>query len=194
MGDFNSSKPGSRPSGPSSSATTPSGGAQAADPGRPQPGASQEPGEPQPRDPLTAAAPCQPQAPEDPDPLAGRSGRIVHDERGNAIWDWVKETSRIAIDSTSRLLKRLEVPELKVEDTPNDPLSLETERDPGGGYNPYGSSAAPSKSFFGKSAGQGTSAGPGRSGPAGQGGKPSTAKRDTGGGYDPYGKGPTRKR
>jgi hypothetical protein len=133
-------------------------------------------------------------APEDPDPLAGRSGRIVHDERGNAIWDWVKETSRIAIDSTSRLLKRLEVPELQVEDTPNDPLSLETDRDPGGGYDPYGSSAAPSKSFSGQSAGQGTSGfGSGRGGPPGQGGKPA-AKRDAGGGYDPYGKGPTRKR
>ena len=145
------------------------------------------------RAPQTAAAP------KDADPLAGRSGRIVHDERGNAIWDWVKETSRIAIDSTSRLLKRLEVPELKVEDTPNDPLSLETDRDPGGGYDPYGSSAAPSKSFFGKSTGQGsTGLGPGSPsrGTPEQGGKPATAKRDAGGGggYDPYGKGPTRKR
>jgi hypothetical protein len=119
--------------------------------------------------------------------LAGRSGRIVHDERGNAIWDWVKETSRIAIDSTSRLLKRLEVPELKVEETPDDPLSLEAERDPGGGYDPYGS-ASPSKSFFGRAVG-GSSGG----GAPGQGGKPSSTKRDTGGGYDPYGKGVTRK-
>ena len=189
MGDFNSSKPGSRPSAPSSSATTPSRGAQATTPGRPQPGVSQEPGEPQARAPQPAAA-----VPKDTDSQAGRSGRIVHDERGNAIWDWVKETSRIAIDSTSRLLKRLEVPELKVEDTPNDPLSLEADRDPGGGYDPYGSNAAPSKSFFGKSTGPGSAGfGPSR-GASGQGGKPASTKRDAGGGYDPYGKGPTRKR
>ena len=119
--------------------------------------------------------------------MEGRSGRIVHDERGNAIWDWVKETSRIAIDSTSRLLKRLEVPELKVEETPDDPLSLEADRDSGGGYDPYGS-ASPSKSVFGRATG-GSSGG----GAPGQGGKPSSTKRDTGGGYDPYGKGVTRK-
>ena len=87
---------------------------------------------------LPAASLPDAAAAKDPDPLAGRSGRIVHDERGNAIWDWVKETSRIAIDSTSRLLKRLEVPELKVEDTQDNPLSFEERRDPGGGYDPYG--------------------------------------------------------
>ena len=36
------------------------------------------------------------------------AGRVVHDSRGNAVWDWVKETSRIAIESTSRLLRKLE--------------------------------------------------------------------------------------
>ena len=154
-----------------------------------RPGGTDRPAASLPTASLPDAAPAK-----DPDPLAGRSGRIVHDERGNAIWDWVKETSRIAIDSTSRLLKRLEVPELKVEDTPNDPLSLEADRDPGGGYDPYGSNAAPSKSFFGKSTGPGSAGfGPSRGAP-GQGGKPASTKRDAGGGYDPYGKGPTRKR
>ena len=124
------------------------------------------------------------------DPQAGRSGRIVHDERGNAIWDWVKETSRIAIDSTSRLLKRLEVPELKVEDTQDNPLGLEERRDPGGGYDPYGTSA-PNKSFSGKSVGGQGFSGPGRG--SGQGSGSSSGKRDPGGGYDPYGKGVTRK-
>jgi len=126
-----------------------------------------------------------------PDPQAGRSGRIVHDERGNAIWDWVKETSRIAIDSTSRLLKRLEVPELKVEDTQDNPLSFEERRDPGGGYDPYGT-ASPGKSVFGKNAGGQGSSGSGRGTP-GQGSSSSSGKRDPGGGYDPYGKGVTRK-
>ena len=84
-----------------------------------------------------AAASEKPQAPAQ-DSYAGPSGRVVHDERGNAVWDWVKDTARIAIDSTSRLLKKLEVPELKMEDTQNNPLSVEPDRDAGGGYDPYG--------------------------------------------------------
>ena len=124
-----------------------------------------------------------------PDPLAGRSGRIVHDERGNAVWDWIKDTGRMAIDSTSRLLKRLEVPELKVEDTQNNPLSLESDRDAGGGYDPYGGgTAASSKGSSGRGLWQGSGAG--RDTPS-QGSTP--GKRDAGGGYDPYGKGVTRK-
>jgi hypothetical protein len=76
-----------------------------------------------------------------PDPKDGRSGRVVHDERGNAVWHWVKETSRIAIESTSRLLRKLEIPELKVEETKDDELRIESDRDAGGGYDPYASSS-----------------------------------------------------
>ena len=123
-----------------------------------------------------------------PDPLAGRSGRIVHDERGNAVWDWIKDTGRMAIDSTSRLLKRLEVPELKVEDAQDDPLSVESDRDAGGGYDPYGGGSAAGKGSSGRGFGQG--GGSGRGTPSQGSG---SGKRDTGGGYDPYGKGVTRK-
>ena len=138
--------------------------------------------------PTTPARGAKPDAA--PDPLAGRSGRVVHDDRGNAVWDWLKDTGRMAIDSTSRLLKRLEVPELKVEDTQDNPLSVESDRDAGGGYDPYGGSAS-NKGGSGRGvAGQGGSGAAGRGAP-GQGSSP--AKRDTGGGYDPYGKGVTRK-
>src|SRR3569833_4704200 len=75
-------------------------------------------------------------------PPSGAAGRIIHDERGNAVWDWVKDTARIAIDSTSRLLMKLEVPELTVEDTQEHELSKESERDSGGGYDPYGGSGS----------------------------------------------------
>src|SRR2546430_7824007 len=51
---------------------------------------------------------------------AGSSGKVVHDDRGHAVWQWVKQTSRIAIESTSRLLRKLEAPDLKVEDTKED--------------------------------------------------------------------------
>ena len=77
------------------------------------------------------------QASKDPAPKDGARGRVVHDERGNAVWDWVKETSRIAIESTSRLLRKLEITELKVEDAKDEELRIESDRDPGGGYDPY---------------------------------------------------------
>jgi hypothetical protein len=138
------------------------------------------------------------------DEFAGKSGRIVHDERGNAVWDWIKETSRIAIDSTSRLLKRLEVPELKMEDTQkNNELSLESDRDAGGGYNPYGGSTSGGRSTFSRGGGSAGSRGP-TSGGSGSTGTRSGSAANTrtgansgganlGGGYDPYGKGVTRK-
>ena len=125
-----------------------------------------------------------------PDEFAGRSGRIVHDERGNAVWDWIKETSRIAIDSTSRLLKRLEVPELKVEDTQkNNGLSLESDRDAGGGYNPYGGSTSGGKATASGGAGPSSP----RGDPANTRGSGNSGGSNVGGGYDPYGKGVTRK-
>jgi hypothetical protein len=64
------------------------------------------------------------------------AGKIVHDYRGNAVWDWLKETGRNAIESTSRLLRKLEAPELKMEDKKDEELRL-TDDNPGGGYDPY---------------------------------------------------------
>ena len=163
------------------------------------------PGAPAPSAPSPAAS-ANPAAPKDE--FDGRSGRIVHDERGNAVWDWIKETSRIAIDSTSRLLKRLEVPELKVEDTQkNNELSLEADRDAGGGYNPYGGSTSGGKTAFSRGGGSTGSRGP-TSGAPSPGATRSAGTTNTrasgnsgsnsgganvGGGYDPYGKGVTRK-
>ena len=74
---------------------------------------------------------------KDAAPASG--GRVVHDSRGNAVWQWVKDTGRHAIESTSALLRKLEVPELKVEDHKEDnELKLEDDVDEGGGYDPYG--------------------------------------------------------
>ncbi len=73
-------------------------------------------------------------------------GRVVHDSRGNAVWQWVKDTGRHAIESTSALLKKLEVPELKVEDHKDDnELRLEDDVDAGGGYDPYGTRVGSNK-------------------------------------------------
>ena len=60
------------------------------------------------------------------------SGRIVHDERGNAVWKWFGDNSTTG--STSPVLENI------------DPLELEVEAqgsgrsrvfDAGGGYDPY---------------------------------------------------------
>lgn len=77
--------------------------------------------------------------PRDPGP----SGRVRHDERGNAVWDWLKDTARNAIDSTSRLLRKLEAPDLKVEDKKDEELRILPDRDAGGGYDPYNQATRP---------------------------------------------------
>src|SRR6185312_13805041 len=79
--------------------------------------------------------------PEPRDP--GPSGRVRHDERGNAVWDWLKDTARNAIDSTSRLLRKLEAPDLKVEDKKDEELRILPGRDAGGGYDPYNQPTRP---------------------------------------------------
>jgi hypothetical protein len=67
------------------------------------------------------------------------TGKVVHDERGNAVWDWIKQTGRHAIESTTRMLRKLETPELKVEQPHEEELRIQPDGDAcsGGGYDPY---------------------------------------------------------
>jgi hypothetical protein len=104
------------------------------DPNHSKPG--QRPGGGGPTKPTSA--PAAPASAESKD-RENSGGKVVHDSRGNAVWEWVKDTGRHAIESTSALLKKLEVPELKVEDhKDSNELRLEDDVDPGGGYDPYG--------------------------------------------------------
>src|SRR5207237_1514615 len=58
------------------------------------------------------------------------TGRIVHDDRGNAVWKWGGDTS--ATGTASGILKHIDPNDLKVQGA-----SEVREPDAGGGYDPY---------------------------------------------------------
>jgi hypothetical protein len=65
------------------------------------------------------------------------SGRVRHDERGMAVWDWAVATGEFATLSTTRALKKLSLDDLQIEDAPAK-LSIQPQgRDVGGGGDPY---------------------------------------------------------
>jgi hypothetical protein len=87
--------------------------------------------DPRSSDPAPSGTPADPKAP---------AGRIVHDERGNAVWNWSTGNSRIAIGSTSQMLKQLDLTNLRVEDEAPSADEPEVKRRGSGygpGYDPY---------------------------------------------------------
>ncbi len=54
--------------------------------------------------------------PDNPASPPQRAGRVRHEAGGRAVWEWAADTGRHALESTSRLLKRLELPGLELED------------------------------------------------------------------------------
>lgn len=97
---------------------------------------------------------------QDSDSKPRRSGRVRHEPGGKAVWEWAIESGRHAIDSTSRLLKKLDLSSLrllgddervwekdKVKLPPDDPSPRSSnaprnappELEPGAkpGFNPY---------------------------------------------------------
>jgi hypothetical protein len=49
------------------------------------------------------------------------SGRVRHDSGGRAVWQWAVDSGRHAIDSTSRLLKKLDLSHLSILDDDEHP-------------------------------------------------------------------------
>jgi len=66
------------------------------------------------------------------------SGRVRHDDRGAAVWDWEVETGELEALTASAVMRRLDVAELKVQEAPRLALSI-AGRDAGGGGDPYNS-------------------------------------------------------
>jgi hypothetical protein len=90
---------------------------------------------------------AEPVVPEPGRPAtAGREpiGRIVHDERGNAVWKWVGEGDTSTTDSTSGILKHLDPQDLKVQGGGSTD-SRTPVFDDGGGYDPYNQGETRSK-------------------------------------------------
>ena len=84
-----------------------------------------------------AIKPTKPQASAERE-SSGPSGRVRHDERGVAVWDWAVATGEVCTLSTTIALKKLEVADLKIEDHKSPELKLEVSgRDKAGGFDPY---------------------------------------------------------
>jgi hypothetical protein len=96
----------------------------------------------------------KPGGPDSPDGPGG----VQHDARGNAVWRWAVASGRHALDSTSLLLRRLEVPGLKLEDDPEvlkEKAEAQQPGDPAGpprtvGYDPYGGASTDAERSAGK--------------------------------------------
>ena len=67
-----------------------------------------------------------------------KSGRVRHDDRGAAVWDWALESGVFNALSSSALLRRLDVADLKVQESNGLALAI-AGRDAGGGGDPYNS-------------------------------------------------------
>ena len=64
------------------------------------------------------------------------TGRVRHDDRGTAVWDWALDTGVFDALSSSGLIRRLDVADLKMQESPGLALAV-AGCDAGGGGDPY---------------------------------------------------------
>jgi hypothetical protein len=70
-----------------------------------------------------------------------KSGRVKHDDRGNAIWEWAVTTGAFTAEASTQRLKKLDNPTLSLAEDSPSPLDV-VKRNPLGtvrGYSPYDS-------------------------------------------------------
>lgn len=78
----------------------------------------------------------------EPEPPArggeGPAGRVRHDDRGRAVWDWAVASGEFATLSATNVMRKLEITDLKIEETQRAIKAMqEPARDTGGGGDPY---------------------------------------------------------
>jgi hypothetical protein len=74
-------------------------------------------------------------------PAPKPTGRVRHDDRGNAIWEWAVTTGKFTTESSTQRLQRLDNPTLALADDAPTPVEV-VARNPHGvakGYSPYDS-------------------------------------------------------
>lgn len=69
----------------------------------------------------------------DKDKPPARSGHVRHEPGGRAIWEWAIDSGKHALDSTSRLLKKLDITSLRILGDDEKPWKKDepTSTDPG---------------------------------------------------------------
>jgi len=82
-----------------------------------------------------SAAPAPKSAWAQPEP----AGRVRHDERGMAVWDWAAAAGETAALSATNVMRKLDVTGLSIEQTQTSLKAMEAPpaRDTGGGNDPY---------------------------------------------------------
>lgn len=63
------------------------------------------------------------------------AGRVRHDERGMAVWDWAVASGEFAALSATHMMKKLSIDDLKIEETQSAIRALA--QPAGGGGDPY---------------------------------------------------------
>ena len=83
---------------------------------------------------------ARPETPVDPAP----AGRVRHDERGMAVWDWAAASGDTAALSATNVMRKLDVSSLSIEQTQRSLKTMEVEPErPGGGGDPYNQRTSP---------------------------------------------------
>jgi hypothetical protein len=66
------------------------------------------------------------------------AGRVRHDERGMAVWDWAAASGETAALSATNVMRKLDVSGLSIEQTQTSLKAMEEPaREPAGGSDPY---------------------------------------------------------
>jgi hypothetical protein len=83
------------------------------------------------------------QRPTERQAMSRPSGRVRHDERGMAVWDWAVATGEFATLSATNVMQKLDPGTLAIEETQRSRKAIEPlGKDQGGGGDPYNTRGA----------------------------------------------------